>query len=292
MLNKFGDNYDKYLKIFNGYLSNFLNSLENSNIDIVEPIKYSLLNGGKRVRPILALATCDMLNVDFELVKNYCLAIELIHTYSLVHDDLPCMDNDDYRRGKLSTHKKFGEAMGVLTGDALLNLAIEVVMNKANFSDKDVKATKLLFEYSGYKGMIKGQVLDLKNEHNKNIDETTIYEIQLNKTCKLLTAPLLISSILADNLYYENLLEYGTNLGLTFQIIDDILDVESSLDKLGKTPNKDIQEDKLTAVKVYGLNGAKQLAKTYYEKSVKSIKDIKNNSFLIDFATKLYERQH
>ena len=284
--------YSEYLEIFNGYLNEFLEQLDKNVPSVIrEAIIYALSNGGKRVRPVLCLAVADMLGVSFDKIKKYCIAIELIHSYSLVHDDLPAMDNDDYRRGKLSTHKRFGEAYGILAGDALLNLATEICLNDDNFSSQDRLAMKLLFDYSGYKGMIGGQVLDLQNENADTIDETMLYQVYLNKTGKLLTAPILIASILADNLYYNELKTYGENLGMTFQITDDVMDVEGTFEKIGKTPNKDQKVDKLTSVKIYGLQGAKDKAKIHFDKTISAISKMPNNEFLIAFAKKLFERK-
>ena len=284
------DKYQEYLSIVNEYLAEFFNNLDkNAPKEIVEAVTYSVKNGGKRVRPVLCLASADLLGIDFSLVKKYCIAIELIHSYSLVHDDLPSMDNDDYRRGQLSTHKKFGEAIGVLAGDALLNLATEVCLQKP-CSLADFDAMRLLFDYSGYKGMIAGQVLDLKSEKTDCHSEQLLNDIYLNKTGKLLTAPILIPSILSNNRYYDELKGYGENLGMTFQIIDDIMDVEGTLESIGKTPNKDKDANKLTSVKIYGLDGAKQKAKYYFDKTLSSIQNIDNNEFFVGFAKKLFSR--
>lgn len=290
----FNKSLNEYLSIFNKNLDVFVQGLSDlAPKKIVESIVYSIKNGGKRVRPCLLYASAKMLNVDFEKVHNYALAIELIHSYSLVHDDLPAMDNDDFRRGKLSTHKKFGEDIGILAGDAMLNLAIETCLKNKDFSQFDAKACSLLFEYAGYQGMIGGQVLDLDNNSDTvNANKDYLYSVYLNKTAKLLTAPLLIASILSCDKYYQNLKEYGYNVGYTFQIIDDILDVTGSLETIGKTPNKDSDVNKLTSVKIFGLEGAKNLAKLHYEKALLAIKDIPNNEFLVDFAKMLYERNN
>lgn len=291
-MSKVDDKYAEYLNIFNGYLQEFILCLEKNTPEIIrEAIIYSLNNGGKRVRPVLCLAVADALGVSFERVKNYCIAVELIHTYSLVHDDLPAMDNDDYRRGKLSTHKKFGEAFGILAGDALLNLAFEKCLDNSEFCKKDLDACKVLFDFSGYKGMVSGQVLDLQNENSNFISEQMLNDVYYNKTAKLLTAPLLIPSILAENKHYDNLMEYGLNLGMTFQIVDDLMDVEGSFESIGKTPNKDVGVDKLTSIKVYGLDGARKKAKEYYLKTLEAVKDVENNEFLVSFAKKLFERK-
>lgn len=284
--------YEEYLEVFNKYFNDFSLSLDKSAPnDIRECILYSVNNGGKRVRPVLGLAVCDILGVDFESAKYFLLALEFIHSYSLVHDDLPCMDDDDYRRGKLSTHKKFGEALGVLTGDALLNLAVEICLKKQDFSQKDLNAMRVLFEYSGYSGMIAGQVLDIQGEDVNKPTEDDLNAIYINKTAKLLTAPLLIASCLSGGKFFNELKEYGYSLGMTFQIVDDIMDVECSREQIGKTPNKDAEENKLTSIKVFGLEGAKAKAEYYFNKSIDAIRNVPNNDFLVSFARKLFLRR-
>ncbi len=290
--------YELYLNRFNENLSRFLSNLDNNSPDLIkESISYAVSNGGKRIRPVLCYATADMLNINLDQVDEFALAIEFIHSYSLVHDDLPSMDNDDYRRGKLATHKKFGEAFGILAGDALLNLAFEVCLSKNNFSNNDAKSCQILFDYSGYKGMIAGQVLDLQAEKenfsNYSKEEQIVFlnNIFLNKTSKLLTVPLLIASIQGNYKYFNELKEFGEKLGVMFQITDDILDVEGSFETIGKTPNKDKDANKLTAVKIYGLEGAKEKASQLYISCKEIINGFENNEFLAEFIDKIYYRK-
>ena len=288
----FQNTLNGYVDRFNNVLSDYLQSIS-SDIPstLYEAINYSMTPGGKRIRPVLCYMVADMLGVDLFEVDNYAMAVEMIHSYSLVHDDLPCMDDDDYRRGKFSTHKQFGEATAVLTGDALLNLAVETCLNKNNLSNKDFLALKILFECSGASGMIKGQVLDLENQSNSFATEQIMTNISINKTSKLILAPILISSIMADNAYYNELKEYATLLGLLFQITDDILDVESTFNQLGKTPNKDEKADKTSAVKVYGLDGAKEKAYSLYARCVCILNKISNSNKLIELTEKIYKRK-
>ncbi len=284
--------YNKYLDIFENYLNKTLPSLTNDTPQILsDGIKYAVADGGKRVRPVLCLAAAECLGVDVKSVLNYALAIELIHSYSLVHDDLPAMDNDDYRRGKLSTHKKFGEANGILIGDALLNLAFETCFLKDELTVNDCKAVKLIGEYSGAKGMIAGQVLDLLNEKSNDLREETLYSIYVNKTAKLITLPLLVASALSGNKYFDEFENFGYNLGVMFQITDDIMDVEGSFDLIGKTPNKDIQSGKFTSIKVFGLDGAKKMAKKHYENCKNILTKIPNADFLNDFTDYMFLRK-
>lgn len=286
----FDSTYNKYLQVFNVELNKALNSLDGAPKVIIDAMKYAIVGGGKRIRPVLCLATAEMLGVDIKSVLPYCVAIECIHSYSLVHDDLPAMDNDDFRRGKPSTHKQFGEAYGILAGDALLNFAFEYCLENPNFTNNDALALKVLAQYAGYSGMIGGQVLDLQNENNPIYDEDALFSIYLNKTSKLLTAPLLIASELSGGKYNETLKEYGYNLGFMFQITDDIMDVEGTVELIGKTPNKDVAEDKLTAIKVYGLDGAKKKNKCLYSHCIELLNEIDGSEFLKDFTTKIYTR--
>ena len=291
-MTNFDCEYKKYFDYFNLYLEEKLNNLDTQSPSLIkEAMSYAIIDGGKRVRPALCFITAQILGIDKEQVVDFALAIELIHAYSLVHDDLPAMDNDDYRRGKLSTHKKYGEAFGILAGDALLNFAFETALNKPNFDKNDLEAIKLLANFAGYSGMIAGQVLDLQNEKTSTLSKETLYDIYLNKTAKLIMAPILIASIIAQKKHYDKLYEYGYNLGVTFQIIDDILDEEGDFNQLGKSLHKDIQNGKLTAVSVFGLEGAKQKAKEHYEKCINAIIDIENNDLLLAFAKKMFERK-
>ncbi len=287
----FDSKYSLYKDYFERSLSDFFSEyLSNDNL-INSAVKYSVLNGGKRVRPILLYATAEMLKLSLEEVKNFALSIEFIHSYSLVHDDLPCMDNDDYRRGKYSTHKKFGENVGVLAGDGLLNLAVEVALGKENFCSLDKNALKLLFEYSGVKGMIAGQMEDLSCEKKKDVGEKELYSIYLNKTAKLISAPILIASILSNYKYYEQLKEFSLNLGYLFQFIDDVMDCESNFEQMGKTPNKDADVDKLTSVKIFGIEGAKVKAKEYYDACIEILNKIESSEFLVQLTNFIYSRR-
>lgn len=288
----FDSEYNRYLVLFNEYLNQKLNSLSDKSPKILcEAMKYAVADGGKRVRPILCFALADAFNVPISEVKDFALAIEFIHSYSLVHDDLPSMDNDDYRRGKLSTHKKYGEANGILVGDALLNFAFETCLSKKNISNKDVDAIRIIADCAGYNGMIAGQVLDLQNEKAIEFNEEILYKIYENKTAKLLMAPILVSSCLAGGKYFNELKEYAYNLGILFQITDDILDVEGDLSLIGKTPHKDGASDKLTSVKLFGLIGAKERAKNHYENCLNIVRELPNNDFLLTFTERIFKRK-
>ena len=283
---------DKYLLEISNYINDFFDKSVNIPENLLTAMKYSVINGGKRVRPLLCLATANMLGQNEKSVINYAVAIEFIHSYSLVHDDLPCMDNDDYRRGQLSTHKKFGEAIGVLTGDALLNSAIEIALNKENQNSNDFEALSLLFNYAGANGMIAGQIYDLEYENSLVKTEEILFKISENKTAKLIQAPILVASIIANKKYFNELKEYAYNLGVLFQITDDIFDEVGTLETIGKTPKKDEKSDKLTAISIFGLNGAKEKAKEIYQKCMQILLKIENSEFLQNFTKQLYERNN
>ena len=285
------EQYSAYLNQVESYLLTTLNNLSVSAPSTIKSaMNYAVLDGGKRVRPVLCLAVADILQLPFDRLKEFAVAIELVHSYSLVHDDLPAMDNDDFRRGKPSTHKKFGEANAILAGDALLNYAFELCLSKENFNALDAKALKLFAEYAGYDGMIAGQILDLESQ-GKSGNSDLLYQIYFNKTAKLIMCPILIASILKDGQYYKELYDFGYNLGVMFQIIDDIMDVEGTLQSIGKTPNKDLLEDKLTSIKLFGLDGAKQLAKKHYDNCLHALKNIPNNKFLLELTQSMFDRR-
>lgn len=229
---------------------------------IVEAMSYSVLAGGKRLRPMLMEASYQMFGGEGEELDAFMAAIEMIHTYSLVHDDLPAMDNDLYRRGKKTTHAVYGEAMGVLAGDALLNFAFETVADAMVRSAGDMRVAKafaVLAKKAGIYGMIGGQVVDVESEKKgQQIDRDCLDFIYRLKTGALIEASLMIGAILAGASEEEVSLmeEAGTKLGLAFQIQDDILDVTSSLEMLGKPIGSDARNEKATYVAFEGLEKA------------------------------------
>lgn len=229
---------------------------------IVEAMSYSVLAGGKRLRPMLMEASYQMFGGEGEELDAFMAAIEMIHTYSLVHDDLPAMDNDLYRRGKKTTHAVYGEAMGVLAGDALLNFAFETVADAMVRSAGDMRVAKafaVLTKKAGIYGMIGGQVVDVESEKKgQQIDRDCLDFIYRLKTGALIEASLMIGAILAGASEEEVSLmeEAGTKLGLAFQIQDDILDVTSSLEVLGKPIGSDARNEKATYVAFEGLEKA------------------------------------
>ena len=258
ILNDFLQRYNDYLTAFESYLNDYADRLTTKPEVLGESMKYSLKNGGKRIRPVLALACAEVLGVEREEILPFALALEMIHSYSLVHDDLPAMDNDDFRRGKPSNHKAFGEANAILAGDGLLNEAYAVCFQECLKGEKYALASKVLNECAGVYGMIAGQSADLYySDENLVVSEDDLKYIHAHKTGKLLLAPVVIASILANNRQYIELERFGKLLGVLFQITDDILDTTGDFSKLGKTVGKDERENKLTFVRLYGLEGAK-----------------------------------
>jgi geranylgeranyl diphosphate synthase type II len=229
---------------------------------IHKAVRYSLFAGGKRIRPVLCMEAARAVSDDASGVVRAACSLELIHTYSLIHDDLPALDNDDYRRGKLTNHKVFGEAMAILAGDALLTLAFEVL---ARLDAPDWRKTRMIAELATASGtvggMIAGQVADLEGE-GKPPDADLLDTIHRAKTGALLRASLRLGALYAGatGAQYDGLSRYGEHVGLAFQIVDDILDVEESSEALGKTAGKDAQQQKITFPAVYGLDRSREMA--------------------------------
>ncbi len=253
----FDEKYSSYLKEFNAVLDGFCENLNCRPEILKESLIYSLKLGGKRLRPVLMMSVADLLGLERRKVMNFALALELIHTYSLIHDDLPEMDDDDFRRGKPSNHKVFGTGNAVLAGDGLLNTAYSILLKECRNGAEYVSAAEFICDCAGIYGMIAGQSADLLHEKDKSFNEPTLNFIYENKTGKLLVAAVTVASILSGGRCYSELKAFGRDLGTLFQITDDILDVEGDFEKLGKSIGKDEQEGKFTAVAVYGLDGAK-----------------------------------
>lgn len=258
--------------LFNEYLQNGKKLVEKGIDDylseltyppvIAQGMKYAVLNGGKRLRPILLFMTLDILGSDMEKGLATASAIEMIHSYSLVHDDLPALDNDDYRRGKLTTHKKFGEAQGILIGDALLTHSFYILTQKNNYlpASSIVEIVKLTSDYAGINGMIGGQMVDIESE-GKKIDIETLKYMHSHKTGKLLKLPVECACIIASatNKEKETLTKYADLIGLAFQIKDDILDIEGDFESIGKPVGSDLEHDKSTYPSIIGLENSKKL---------------------------------
>ncbi len=250
--------YARYLKTFEDYAQNYMDKLQTKPTLLGESMRYSLLSGGKRIRPVLALACADTLSVAMEEILPFALALEMIHTYSLIHDDLPAMDNDDFRRGKLTNHKVYGEANAILAGDGLLNEAYAICIQESMKGEKYALAAKFLNECAGIRGMIAGQSADIYfSEQDCDVSEDDLKYVDEHKTGKLLLAPVAMASILKDGKNYMEFETFGKLLGQLFQMTDDILDVTGDFDSMGKNVGKDSGKNKLTCIRLYGLEGAK-----------------------------------
>ena len=228
-----------------------------------DAMRYSLLAGGKRLRPILCLAACELVGGSSELAMPTAVALEMIHTMSLIHDDLPAMDNDDLRRGRPTNHKVYGDAMAILAGDAMLSRAFEMVaVRSANVpADRLLRVVGELALVSGAPGLVGGQVVDLESE-GKAVDLQTLEYIHLHKTAALLRACVVTGALIggASDDQLEAMRTYANGIGLAFQIIDDILDVTASSEVLGKTAGKDLLADKTTYPKLLGLDASREKA--------------------------------
>ena len=276
----FNKRYNDYKEIFELELNQRIASINSCNQTLKEAMVYSLTASGKRIRPVIMLGVAELLCIEFTKVLPFAVAIECIHTYSLIHDDLPAMDNDDLRRGKPTCHKVYGEAMAILAGDALLNYAYEVLL-RAISDDNSLSASRLLALYAGAFGMVGGQAIDILSENSGELSEKNLFDMHSNKTGKLLLASTLIPSCLAGNEEFDKLSAFGRSLGLLFQVTDDILDVTSTKEKLGKSINKDENSNKLTFVTLFGLEGAKKRAEEYYNQAKDAISGFNENEFLI-----------
>ncbi len=277
-------------------LEEYLSELKNPYV-IAEGMKYSVLNGGKRLRPLLLLMGLNLLDCNEELGIASACAIEMIHSYSLVHDDLPALDNDKFRRGQLTTHYKFGEAQGILIGDALLTHAFNILVekNKGLTPEQTLEIIRKTSEYAGINGMIGGQMVDIESE-GKDIDYDTLKYIHRNKTGKLIKLPLEIACIIgnATEKQREAIEEYGDLIGLAFQIKDDILDVEGDFEKLGKTIGSDEALKKSTYPSIFGMEKSKEILNEVICKSKKVLQEafeIEKTKFLVDLAEYLVNRE-
>lgn len=291
-------NFQEILKlkqdIVNSHLEELL-KIEDAPGDILEAMKYSLLASGKRIRPILAISICEALGGRIEDVLSFACAMEMIHTYSLIHDDLPAMDNDNLRRGKPTNHVVFGEAKAILAGDALLNYAFEVMLGeiaKKGYGEKYVKAAGTVAASSGVKGMIGGQVIDIESE-NSSMDLKELQDMHRRKTGALIEASALLGCIISGKTERMDLVgEYSRNLGIAFQIVDDILDYEGDSSILGKSIGKDEAEGKSTFVSILGIEKSKEMANKYSKNAYDIAKSLDASGFLGDLTLYLLNRKN
>lgn len=284
---------NEYQELINAAIIDYLPKATYGQRDVVRAMKYSLANGGKRLRPILVLEFCKACGGNPNNAVSLACAIEYIHTYSLIHDDLPCMDNDDMRRGKPSCHKMFGESTALLAGDALLTHAFDIIAS-SDLSDS-VKATAiaLLAQNSGVGGMIGGQVLDLKFE-KEDPSISDLLTVHKMKTGALISAACLMGCV-AGNASEEQISaasNFAYCLGIAFQIKDDILDVIGDEDKLGKPIGSDAESNKETYVTLVGLKKAQEDVKALTEKAIMQLDKFENNDFLVALCNYLVEREN
>lgn len=266
--------------------------------EVFDSMKYSVENGGKRVRPLLTLLFCDACGGNVLQAVPMATAVEYIHTYSLIHDDLPCMDNDDFRRGKPSNHKVFGEATALLAGDGLLTAAFEriSVWCKAGLYDAEVavNAIEELSRCAGSRGMIGGQVIDLANENNPDADIETLQLLDSLKTGALIEAACVMGCIVAkaDDEKLDAARTFASKIGLAFQIKDDILDVTSTAEKLGKPIGSDAENGKSTYVGILGIEKCQQLVEELTDEAIKALEDFPENGALLEYAEYLAKRDY
>ena len=253
--------YEEYRAVVENALVPMLESLGAIPERLLEAMRYSLEAGGKRLRPVMLLAACDMAGGDVNTALPFACALEMIHTYSLIHDDLPAMDNDDLRRGKPTNHKVFGEDLAILAGDGLLNAAAELMARSAlNMGDpRGIRALEIVMRHAGVTGMIAGQTKDVLSEGSKPEEELVAY-IHSHKTADLLEAPMEAGLALAgaDESQIRAGHEYGLHLGLAFQMTDDLLDVTGDAALLGKNTGMDAELNKLTWVALRGVEGTEK----------------------------------
>jgi geranylgeranyl diphosphate synthase, type II len=256
-----------------------------------QAMRYSLFAGGKRIRPVLCLEACALMGGDEKKALPCACALELIHTYSLIHDDLPCMDNDDFRRGRPTCHKVYGEATALLAGDALLTHAFYMIAQVPR--EQGLKVVSEISDLAGPGGLVGGQIADLNNDIMSNREQLLLY-IHLNKTAKMIIASVRSGAIIAGAGKSDlmNLTVFAENLGVAFQIADDILDVTGTKEELGKSPGKDAEQKKLTFPALYGLEKSRDMLKQRIDKAIACLKIYgKKALFLAELTQYIGERK-
>ncbi|MEM1483839.1 polyprenyl synthetase family protein [Oscillospiraceae bacterium PP1C4] len=293
-MNRYEEQLATYAKQTNDALRERLSYKSNClQMVVIDAMRYSLLDGGKRLRAAMVLEFARLCNVQREEAMPLACAIEMIHAYSLIHDDLPCMDNDDFRRGKPSCHKQFGEANALLAGDGLLTLAFETAVGARLSDAQKVAAIAALSNAAGIFGMIGGQVIDLASE-GKTIDIDTLNTLYELKTGALLRASVRLGCIAggADETMFEAADQYARACGLAFQITDDILDLTGDIAKLGKSIGSDSENEKSTYVSLLGIDGARKAAQEQLECARQSVAAVSDNGFLVWVADMILTRDH
>ncbi len=287
------DELNEVARSVDEYLSRVVSYKDSDLEKIYSSMRYSLLNVGKRIRPFIVISIAESLGGSRVDAMPFAAALEMIHTYSLIHDDLPCMDNDDFRRGKPSNHKAFGEDIALLAGDALLTGAFSIAANSGLPSEICVKAIECISQSAGADGMIGGQLLDLDAEVNPP-SEDRLLKIYSLKTGALLRAAAklgCLSAKITDEAVFEKADCYAKNIGIAFQIIDDILDVCGDEKTLGKPIGSDEKNGKKTFVSFHGIDEAKKIASEMTREAVSAISEFPNNKKLVELAELLLNRQ-
>lgn len=290
MLNNFDAQTSAYMKFIEKYLdkSCFIDNSQ-PQVKLFEAMRYSLLAGGKRLRPILVFDFCRMCGGDWKSAAPFAAAVEMIHTYSLIHDDLPSMDNDDYRRGRLTNHKIFGEATAILAGDALLTAAFSFIANAPYSADIRIRAVAILSNCAGELGMVGGQILDMDSE-NRQCTEQEVLDIQSRKTGALIRAACSLGVLAGDG--DESMLtaaaKFADHLGLAFQIRDDMLDVIGNAKDLGKATGAD--DTKNTFVRLYGIEKCNDLVNAHTIKALKNLTIFPERSYMEQLSLSLTQR--
>lgn len=283
---------NEYRAYIESYLKDFYHQWHTEpQTRLYDAMEYSLLAGGKRLRPILAFEFCRLCGADWKNAAPFAAAVEMIHTYSLIHDDLPCMDNDDFRRGRPTNHKVYGEAMAVLAGDALLTDAFCAAAGAKLSNPADMAtAIGILSECAGSHGMVGGQVLDIMSEE-RLLSEQEVLDIQSRKTGALIRAACALGAVAggADDVQFDAACRFAAALGLAFQIRDDMLDVIGSQEEMGKCVGTDANKN--TFVRLYGLEKCEELVRTYTNHALHAISVFEDTQFITDLAKSLTVRR-
>jgi geranylgeranyl diphosphate synthase type II len=297
MNNSFNDILDSYMELINGrldeYKNYYMSKADKGQGVIAEAMWYSLSAGGKRIRPVLVLEFCRMCGGDISSALSSACAVEMIHTFSLIHDDMPCMDDDDYRRGQPSCHKRFGEAMALLAGDALLNHAYEIICNDGSLTaETKIKIIARLSHATGINGMTGGQVLDIEQDSSEfSLDKLT--EMYKLKTGALLAVSCVTGCLVGggSEKQIKAASEYAEKMGLAFQIIDDILDIEGTDTELGKPVGSDERHNKKTYASAAGTEKAAQKARQLTNEALAMLSEFDNSNFIKELTRRLLSRK-
>ncbi|MGN1381956.1 MAG: polyprenyl synthetase family protein [Eubacterium sp.] len=294
--------YDELKDLVEQHLLDFIPQVNPLSQTLYDSMEYSLTGGGKRLRPVLLLASCQFAGGDPVKALPYACALEYIHTYSLIHDDLPAMDDDDLRRGRPTNHIRFGADIATLAGDGLLNTAFEVMFkdmflyfDKPDLLKRRVSAAYRIAVGAGVQGMVAGQVSDVESDHGQNSSPEMLRHIHINKTAAMIMGAVSAGLELggADQKMKDHLRKFAEYMGLEFQVVDDILDVTGTAAQLGKDPHQDEANGKLTYVSLFGLDGARKRAAQLTQMALDELKDYGDEAdFFRDLVVKLEKRTH